>query len=230
MKKFALLLILCAAPAWADPPKVEPEKIEVEARELFQFSVAAEKGKKLVAGKLPADKFVVFPLADGSFVGQSRKGVQGTFVLQFWHAGDTVKLPDAAPLPALPVATLTVVVGEPEPKPKPPTPDKDVIPTDVLRVLIVEESAERSTLPAGVLTSMFAVSVRDAVKSYGGDIRIIDKDEDLARDNAFYRAAAERAKGKPLPYVVIGNGKTQWEGAVPGGYQAMIDAIKKVGG
>jgi hypothetical protein len=224
------LLLLWPALVLADAPKVEPSKIECEPRDLIQFKVSAEAGKTLVAGELPADKFVVFEIKPGVFVAQPQKNASGTYTLQFWHAGDTVTLPKVGPLPALPVATLTVVVGGEQPKPKP---DPNPVPPPVsgkLRVVIVEETKD-ATIARGRLvgsTELFKYMADQNIRW-----RIVDKDGRdaggmLPNDVKTY---VEDAASRTLPwmYVVDSTGKLQFEGTPPAPAE-VLTLLKKIGG
>lgn len=241
MKKISLSIaavLLLPLMLLADPPVVSPDRVEVEERDGFMFSVKPGKGneaKKIVSTQLDEKKFNFFETSrPGTFFIQPRRGVTGTYVVQFWHEGDTIVLPKEPPLPPLPIATLTIQVGAPTPTPTPtptpdPKPDPKVIPTTVLSILIVEESSARSKLPAGKLQAMFAESVDVYVKSKNGTIRIFDKDDNVGMEPAFYRAAFALAKDKTLPWMIISNGRRQYEGPVPDSDSEMLNLLRQYG-
>jgi hypothetical protein len=127
--------------------------------------------------------------------------------------------PPAPPVPPLP----PVPPGPTPPGPTPPAPAP--IPKPGLRVLIVEETGERAKLTAGQREVIFGGTVRDYLRTHcatdpqnpDGAFRIWDKDVNSAGDpdNIIWRSAMIRPRPGPLPWVVISNGTTGYEGPLP---------------
>lgn len=127
----------------------------------------------------------------------------------------------------------------PGPEPIPPTPQPPApIPTDGMRVLVVEESADRSKLTPGQLNAMFAKSVRDylsakCAKGPDGktpEVRYIDKDTpNLTGHSPFFVEAFSRPR-QNLPWLIISNGVIGYEGPLPGSEAEMLDLLRKYGG
>lgn len=144
----------------------------------------------------------------------------------------------------------TVTIGVPAPTPTPgptpgptptPTPTPDPvnpapIPLDGFRVLMVYESKDRPSYPAGVLNVLEGKTVRDyldshCVKGPGGEPerRIWDQDTDGYADAKHWGDAMKRPRSK-LPWVVISTGKTGYEGPLPTSPAECLDLLKKYGG
>lgn len=107
---------------------------------------------------------------------------------------------------------------EPEPDPKPPVPTDTVFPSDgKVRVLIIEETADRSKLSVGQKEAIFGVTVRNWLNancSVGPDgktreYRIWDKDVDARSESAIWQKALARGKSLPTPSIIVSNGKGQ---------------------
>ena len=122
----------------------------------------------------------------------------------------------------------------PDPKPpEPPTP-----PTSGLRVLILEESAERAKLPSAQLAVLFAEQVRTYLEAKcvpGPDgktkeWRIWDKDTTThaERDKNFREWIGR--KRTSLPWIVIQNNATIYEGPLPANVTDTLALLKKFGG
>jgi hypothetical protein len=144
---------------------------------------------------------------------------------------------DAAGVPDLDEAESVVTIGPPAPpvpplppvppgpNPPGPTPPAPPIPKPGLRVLIVEETGERAKLSAGQREVIFGGTVRDYLRTHcvtdpqnpDGAFRIWDKDVNSAGDpdNVVWRSAMIRPRPGPLPWVVISNGTTGYEGPLP---------------
>lgn len=104
----------------------------------------------------------------------------------------------------------------PGPKPPGPTPPGPTPPAPVagLKVLIVEESADRPKLPSAQQALILGKPFRDLLdakctadpdtnskKAW----RILDKDQDAGALAKFYQDALSSAKGKAMPRIVIGS-------------------------
>lgn len=142
-------------------------------------------------------------------------------------------------------AICTVIIGEappvpPGPGPGPgPTPDPDVkppIPVAGFRFLIVEESAERSKLPAAQREIMGSTVLRldltsKCAKGPDGktpEWRIFDKDAPMAAESKLWQDAMTRPR-KSLPWLIISNGTTGYEGPLPATIDAVLELTKKFG-
>lgn len=139
--------------------------------------------------------------------------------------------------------TVTIGDGKPEPGPRPgPTPDPDnpaPIPLAGLRMLIIEESAERNKLPPAQASILFSTEIRKYLNGKcpaGSDgktkeWRIWDYDSDTSAEEKHWQAAMNRKPGKDkLPWVIISNGKTGYEGPLPATVAETITLLKKYGG
>lgn len=149
--------------------------------------------------------------------------------------------------PSAPAITV-VVIGEappvppkppgPDPEPKPPTPDPAPIPVAGLRVLIVEETAERSKLPANqaiILGSTVVRSYLNAKCAKGPDgktpeYRLLDKDVSMTAESKHWQDAMARPRTS-LPWLIISNpGVGGYEGPLPGTVDETLALLKKFGG
>lgn len=124
----------------------------------------------------------------------------------------------------------------PGPDPKPPEPDPDnpaPIPVDGFRVLIVEETAERAKLPAKQLNILFDKSIRDYLRAKcadsGKEWAIWDKDVDTSNEPKLWHDVMKRPR-KSVPWLVISNGKTGYEGPLPGTVEETLKLLKQYGG
>lgn len=123
----------------------------------------------------------------------------------------------------------------PEPGPTPPGPEPPApIPGGELRVLIVEESADRAKLPAAQQAVLFSPRVRDYLNTncaVGPDgktpeWRILDKDTDLSGESAIWQAVMKRPR-QSLPWIVIGYGNTGYEGPLPATVDEMLKLLAR---
>jgi hypothetical protein len=121
----------------------------------------------------------------------------------------------------------------PGPEPKPPTPQ----PVAGLKVLILEESADRTKLPPAQVSLIAGKPFRDFLDSRCADDpetgtrkawRIADKDQDLRAVAKFYQDAQARAKGQPMPRIVIGSDAgVVYEGPLPANLQEAQALLNK---
>lgn len=231
-----VLLLAGSLPAWAVDPAV---KLPAEVRgEVGAFvRVPADSTGKEVRW-FAADKGLnVFPV---ELLRDSRTAVvtaqaPGRYRLVAYTA--------LADVPSLP-AECVVVVGEappvpPGPTPPGPTPPAPPLPTTGLSVLIVEETAKRSELPAAQLAVLFDKGVRDylnakcvadpAVSGWKA-FRIYDKDVDLTNDGPLWKGLMARPR-QAVPWVVIASDKgVLHEGPLPADVGATMELLKKFGG
>lgn len=140
---------------------------------------------------------------DGKFKG---------FLTKFYSVSFTVgDVP--TPTPPIPVP----------PVPVPPTPDPAPIPLAGYRVLIIYEEKDKDQLPKDQFFALFGEPYREyfftnCVKSPSGtpELRIFDKDINIAGAEKHWRDAFDRAKGKGVPYLIVSNSpKGGWEGLMP---------------
>lgn len=119
----------------------------------------------------------------------------------------------------------------PTPDPKPPTPVPPTptptptptpapIPDAGLRVLITYETG--AALPRGQQAILFGKAVREMLdaKCVAGpkqpEYRIYDKDvKGVENDSQLWATAFKRTSGKPVPWLIISNGRTGYEGPLP---------------
>lgn len=113
------------------------------------------------------------------------------------------------------------------PDPKPPTPAP--IPVAGLRVLIVEETAERIKLTKGQLEFISSAKTRSWLDSIcvkennQPAYRIYDKDASAEGDSEVWRNAMARPR-TTIPWIIVSNGTTGFEGPMP----ATVDEIKSL--
>jgi hypothetical protein len=140
-----------------------------------------------------------------------------------------------------------VVVGTPSPDPQPtpptptpppgPTPDPAPIPEAGFRVLMVYETGEVQKLPPAQGSVLYSKQIRDYLDSkcvVGRDgktreWRIWDKDIDTTNETAIWQSAMKRDR-KSVPWIVISNGKTGFEGPLPASVSEALALLKKYGG
>lgn len=123
--------------------------------------------------------------------------------------------------------------GRPPPGPSPvdpPVPDdgKAPIPESGLHVLIVYESGDLSKLPSKQVAILTATALRSYVADRHGEFRAFDKDADLANVDPKWRKAMERKRSQ-LPWLIVSNGKTGFEGPLPSSVGDMMDLLKRYG-
>ena len=133
--------------------------------------------------------------------------------------------------------TVDVDSGQaPQPPPTPPTPPKPVDPAPIpvagFRVLLVEESADRGKLTPGQFRVMFGKKMRDwldancAKEGQQPAYRIYDKDAKTAGDLKHWQDAMLRARTQ-VPWIVISNGVTGFEGPLPATEDETLALLQK---
>ena len=137
--------------------------------------------------------------------------------------------------------TIDVDAGQgPIPPPKPPDPKPDPvdpsapIPAPGLRVLIVYESADLAKYtPAqnGILFSAKAREYLNAACVVGPDnktreYRIWDKDTATDGESKLWQDAMKRDR-KSVPWVIVSNGKTGYEGPLPANTDEFLTLVKR---
>ncbi len=136
---------------------------------------------------------------------------------------------------------LQVDNGDPRPPPVPPGPNPPgpvpPIPDAGFRVLIVEETAELSKMPASQVQIRTSKTVRDyldAKCAIGPDgktreYRIWDKDVPAQNDPSVAMKAALARPRASIPWIIISNGKAGYEGALPLTVADTMTLLKKFG-
>lgn len=127
---------------------------------------------------------------------------------------------------------------KPDVKPDPVTPAEPApIPEKGFRVLIVYETADLAKLPASQAAALTSSEVRNYLNSacvVGADgktkeWRILDKDANLSNESQLWQAAMKRDR-KSLPWIVISDGTTGFEGPLPQNTADVLSLLKKRGG
>ncbi len=136
--------------------------------------------------------------------------------------------------------TVTVTVGDvppPEPGPTPPpippgpTPTPAPIEGPGFRVMFVSETGE--PMPADIEDAFFSKEITDylnanCVKVDGQpDFRRVDPDTRFTDPNHRFAKALARPRAS-LPWLIISNGTTGYEGPFPGGKDATLALLKKL--
>ena len=121
---------------------------------------------------------------------------------------------------------------KPAPTPEPPSPVVVVKPpfdVDGLRVLIVYESEDAASKLASVV---LASEWRSYVTSKGGKFRCLDDDVDISGDEPEWAPTLAKVvkDARPLPWVIVSNGKTGFEGPLPLGDGELLTLVKRYGG
>jgi hypothetical protein len=138
-------------------------------------------------------------------------------------------------------ATAVVSIGTPPPGPT-PTPEPDPgpppvpapIPLPGLRILIVEESKERAKLPRAQRLIILGKPMRDymdakcvrEVETNQAGWWILDKDVDTSAMPKHWRDAMKRPRTS-IPWLIVSNGRTGYEGPLPASVPDMLDLLKK---
>lgn len=105
--------------------------------------------------------------------------------------------------------------NDPTPEPEPtPTPTPAPIPEPGLHVLLVWESADASALTSGQRDIFYSSDSRSFLKEKSGNKwRLYDKDVILPESEKVWATALKRPRTS-LPWVIISNGTTGYEGPV----------------
>lgn len=138
------------------------------------------------------------------------------------------------------IATKRITVGPvepPSPNPPPgPIPTPAPIPLSGLRVLILEETGERQSLPpsqSAILTSTEIRSLLNTKCAKGRDgspeFRLFDVDADLSPQDKHWQEAAKLPR-QSLPWLVISDGKQGYQGPLPPTVADMSALLAKFGG
>jgi hypothetical protein len=146
-------------------------------------------------------------------------------------------VPDPTPVPPSPTPVPPGPVP-PGPGPGPgPAPSPAPIPVPGFRVLMVEEQSERSKLPPAQRMVVLSKRVRDYLRAkcvLGADgktpeYRIWDKDADASEEAPHWKAALARPRAS-VPWIIISDGKSGYEGPLPENVDKTLELLKKYGG
>lgn len=114
-------------------------------------------------------------------------------------------------------------------EPTPPTPSVAPIPEPGLHVLIIEETADRLQLPEGQRDIITATEWRTRWLAKGGELRMRDPTDDHPNDATKWNKAMDRPRSG-LPWVIISNGTTGYEGPLPDSLAEWDALLAKYGG
>lgn len=122
---------------------------------------------------------------------------------------------------------------DPEPGPGPgPGPNPAPIPGEGLRVLIVYESADMTKYSIETQVILAGADVREFLKKNcvqengQAGFRIYDADVDVTDDLPVWKGAMSRPRSS-LPWVIVSNGTTGFEGPLPNTPSEFLDLCKK---
>lgn len=135
---------------------------------------------------------------------------------------------------------LSIRIGNAPNPPPDVDPDPEPEPTPVigkLYVAIIEEVADRPTLPPGQQSIFTAKEVRDyrdrACAKHPEDgtpeWKILDKDLDVSKEPEWIKKAFSEQR-TTLPWIVFSNGKQGYSGPLPGTVIETLELLKKYGG
>ena len=158
-------------------------------------------------------------LHDGKFLltGYPKTGP----ITRLWvTVGGTQPAPDPVP----PVPPQPVPPG-PTPPPVPPQPPAP-FPVAGLRVLIVYESANLLSPNQSVV--LRSGTIREYITGKAGDYRIFDQHVDLTNESPLWKNAMGLPRER-LPWLIVGNGVTGYQGPLPDSVDATLAIVKKYG-
>lgn len=137
--------------------------------------------------------------------------------------------------------TFDILPADPGPGPQPPgptppgptpPPSPAPIPEPGFRVLIVYESGQMTQYPLETQIILAGADVRDFLQKntvvVGGvpEFRIYDADIDVSHDSAIWQKAMARPRSQ-IPWVLISNGTTGYEGPLPKTPSEFLELCKK---
>lgn len=153
---------------------------------------------------------------------------------------DTIVLPGSQPV-------AFTIVGDPGPRPPPippipptppvPPPSPAPIPEVGFRVLIVYESSELGKMPSAQQSIIFSTTVRSYLNSkcaIGTDgktkeWKFWDKDSNTVNETKLWQTAFARPRTS-IPWIIISNGTSGFEGPLPANIDETMTLLKKYGG
>lgn len=235
----ALWFALIACPLWGQSVKL-PDEVKGDPGAWVVVVPTSKDGGdvkwKIGPGltRVPIEQ--LFPgQKPAGVVVQARKA--GTYEVWAWNAKGDV---------ASDLAVCKVTIGDvpPDPGPGPgpgpdpgPTPGPAPIPVAGFRVLMLYEEEDKAKYPASQLSVLTGRAVRDYLESkcvVGPDsktreYRIWDKDVDASPESKHWQDALKRPR-TALPWVIISDGKTGFEGPLPQTIEETLTLLKKYGG
>lgn len=125
------------------------------------------------------------------------------------------------------IESLVVILGtpkpepDPDPDPEPPKPDPSVVPIpgEGLRVLIIYEQDDQAKYSPDTIKQLYSLTLRkflneQCVKGANGlpEYRVLD--EEVEGEPSIWLTAIKR-KRESLPWLIISNGKSGFEGPLP---------------
>lgn len=256
--EFILSLLLCLSlpgqpvqwpvqhvPAPVVPPPSPAMPIAVPAGHLFVVTsdapcalVPSPAGKVKVTTKHgPFDVYAKFVGGTGQF--EFRTFTQkNVFIVEPDGSGVVELATVSGDLSNPTIDRRTLILGDaPAPKPDDPKPQPDAapIPANGLHVLITIETSDGAKLPAKQVAILTAGSIRDYLDAKCPKVngtpqyRIWDKDVDTRNESKLWQDAFARKRGN-LPWIVVSNGKTGFEGPLPGTVEETLALLKRFGG
>ena len=121
---------------------------------------------------------------------------------------------------------------EPEPEPDPDDPDAPPIPLSGFRVLMIYETADLPMLPESQRQVLYSGQVRQFLGEHCVDedsrpaYRILDDDSQFVDSDSSWASAMKRPRNS-LPWLIVSNGKTGYEGPLPGSVGETLQLLQK---
>jgi len=237
MKRFLTIAILVAIvmPVMAQK-KAVPLKVEGDTQIVVKslpFKVVASPGSDVYVWSFP-DNVTASEDTDGVLtVTKAPKGVFRVSVVGMKIDFETKKVIKDR-------GVIEVIVGDapqPDPQPDPtPPPTPAPIPDVGFRVLIIEDAKNRINLPPEQFEVLFDEKIQDYLdskcvkESSGTKAWRIWPDKVNAKREAKYWQDALARKRDSLPWIIISDGKTGYEGPLPKDVDATLALLKKYGG
>ncbi len=100
---------------------------------------------------------------------------------------------------------------------------------DGLNVLVVEETEARPLLPGGQIAVLQSTAIPNYVEGKGGVYRELDQQPSTANLSKPWQDAMARPR-QSLPWILVSNGKSGFEGPLPPTEEATLELVKKYGG
>lgn len=143
-------------------------------------------------------------------------------------------------------ADFALVIGDapgpapgpgPGPGPEPPAPDKAPIPEPGFRVLVVYEKSDLTKLTPQQHSILYGAELREYLQrkcAVGPDgktteCRFYDQHTDMTHESALWQAAMRRPR-TALPWLIVSNGKSGFEGPLPSNVADTMKILKQHGG
>lgn len=234
----APLLLIATVGAFAEPPSID---IPAEVRPSGQYARLQPKTDAVSVIYVGLDSVDAVPsdiLKDGRLFLLDTRGLPaGRYRFAAVGAGKTGEEVRA---------DFTVVVGTPPLPPVPPGPNPPVppvpptpvpIPGDGLHVLMIYETGDVSKLPAAQANVLYSSNVRSYLNGHSPlgpdgkthEWRVWDKDVDASAESKLWQDAMKRPHAS-VPWIIVSNGKTGFEGPLPSSVDDTIKLLKVYGG